>query len=88
MNHIFTANESARNASDVDYYTQYSWPDFDTVEKGTVNYTLNLTIVDDERLEDRELIRIFAINPNLPDGEIPCQADVIIIDDDGRLNNT
>ena len=51
-----------------------------------MNYTLNITIVNDHRLEDKELIRIVAIPPGIPpNGHTPCSADVIIFDDDGKL---
>ena len=52
---------------------------------GAVEYTLKVRIVDDRRLEKNELIRIAAIPPVLPMGHIRCTADIIIIDNDGKL---
>ena len=90
---IFAGNETALNNSrqnesklhEIDYYTSYSWPEFITVPKGTVDFFLNITIVDDNKLEDNELLRVITIPPVLPDGHIRCTADLIIFDDDGKL---
>ena len=50
-----------------------------------MEYTLKVKIVDDKRLEKNELTHIAAIPPALPMGHIRCTADIIIMDNDGKL---
>ena len=82
---MITGNHTTNIDNEVDYYTAYAWPNFDTVEKGTVNYTLNITIINDNRLEDNRLFSIIAFSGTPPNGHTPCTTDVIILDDDGKL---
>jgi len=45
---------------------------------------LNITIEDDDRLENNELVSIVAVPPDLPDGYERCEANLMIMDDDGK----
>ena len=57
----------------------------DIIPKGSTYYILKIKIVDDDRMEDKEVFRITAIPEDLPDGHIYCTTDVYIEDDDGKL---
>ena len=46
---------------------------------------MKVRIVDDRRLENTELIRVAAIPPTLPVDHIRCTADILIVDNDGKL---
>ena len=46
---------------------------------------MKVRIVDDRRLESNELFRVTAIPPAIPEDHIRCTADVIIVDNDGKL---
>ena len=82
----FIGNQSNHTESEVaDYNVSYSWPNFATAPKGSTVYTLNITIIPDKRLENNELFRVYVDEPKLPNGMIPIQADVIIMNDDGKL---
>ena len=82
---MITGNHTDSTDVEVDYYTAYAWPNFDTVEKGSVSYTLNIIIMNDNRLEDNGLFSITAMSGTPPNGHTPCTTDVIILDDDGKL---
>ena len=69
----------------IDYYAAYHYPNFAVVPANTTYFTLNITIVDDSVLENSELVRIVAIPPRVPDGHLRCLADLVIVDDDGKL---
>ena len=51
----------------------------------STEFLLKLKIEDDKRLENNEIFRIIAVPPELPDGFSPCTADIIILDNDGKL---
>lgn len=76
---------SNRIESEIDYLTSYSWPNFYIVEKGAFNFTLNITIIPDNILEDNELFRITIDEPQSPEGRVRLPIDVIIMNDDGKL---
>ena len=52
---------------------------------GSNSYTFNIAIFDDETLEDNELFRIYVEEPMRANGVMPVQADIIIMNDDGKL---
>ena len=83
--HFIIGNTSNRAESEIDYLTSYSWPNFYTVEKGSNNFTLDITIISDNRLEDNELFRINIDEPQAPAGVVPNALDVIITNDDSKL---
>ena len=51
----------------------------------STEFLLKLKIEDDRRLEDNEYFRVCADPPEIPDGYYPCTADIIILDNDGKL---
>ena len=55
-----------------------------TIEAGDTHYELTINIIDDDRLEDNELVRI-TIRPSvIPTNHNPGSIDITIIDDDGK----
>lgn len=73
------------NGTDIDYYTNTAWPIFDTIiPAGDKVYLLNITIIDDSKLEDHELFNITAIPSSLPDNKSYCDMELIIRDNDGN----
>ena len=62
-----------------------AFPTFDTIPAYERHYTLNITIVPDEILENNELFDVTANPQHVPDGHLECSTDVIIKDDDGSL---
>ena len=80
---MFTGNETANG--DLDYYTQFSWPYCATVKKGSLYFLLNIPVIDDAKIEDYELFRIYVDSPSIPDGHAYCSTDFIIINNDCRL---
>ena len=74
------------NHSDgIDYYAAYS-SNFDVAEKDTSYYILNITIINDHILEEKnERFRVNVLHPELADDQNHCFADIIIMDDDGKL---
>ena len=84
------ANFSIANVSNgtglTDYYVSNACPNFAIVPAGSKYYILNIIIVPDNRLEENELFRIYVDEPKALDGVVPIQADVIIMNDDGKLS--
>ena len=60
-------------------------PEFYLAKKNTTFFSIRITIIPDRRLESNELIRIAIIEPAMPDDVDPPEAEVIIVDDDGKL---
>ena len=78
-------NETSSEDDEIDFYAAHSYPNDDIIPKGTIYYKLMIKIVDDDRMEDNELIRMAAVPEDLPAGHVHCTTDVIIMDDDGKL---
>ena len=78
----FTGNHTAAVTNEsIDYYTSYESPSYAIIPSGTQDFLLEIEIVSDCILENNELFRIHAGNPD----EDSCYTDVIIRDDDGKL---
>ena len=76
----FTGNESTLIEDDIDYYASYSYPNFAVVEAYSTHFSLNISIVQDCKLERTELFRVTAFPPQLPFGHVQCTTDVLIGD--------
>ena len=81
-------DETNLNADHIDYLVVYPFLNFAPIAAGVGSFTLEVPIIDDARVENDEILRISAIPPNIPDGNIRDFADLIIIDDDPRLTIT
>ena len=79
----FVENESG--ITNIDYYTSLAFPNFDTIPAYERHYTLNVTIVPDQILENNELFDVTAKPEHVPAGQPECSTAVIIRDDDGNF---
>ena len=87
-NHVviyFIGNESGLTESEIDFLTSYAWPYFYIVKKDSVKFTLDITIIGDDELEDNELFRIYVDEPKAPAGIVASSMDIIIWNDDSKL---
>ena len=82
---IFLGNQSTNDPENIDYYASYLSPYGITFPAGITTINLTLNIVNDSRLESNEAFRIVADPPDIPNGQRPAYADIIIRDDDGKL---
>lgn len=55
-----------------------------TIEAGDTHYELTINIIDDDKLEDNELVRITILPSVIPTNHNPGSVDITIIDDDGK----
>ncbi len=67
---------------DQDYEPAFSFPDFATIKAGATAYTLTFKLLDDQRIEGVERLRVAAAPPQLPAGITRSKADVYIQDND------
>ena len=81
----FIGKDIANTPKEIDYYIPFPYTTFAKIPAHSTHFQLNVTIVDDKKLENNELLRIDAIPSPLPYGHTHCTTDVIILDDDGKL---
>ena len=83
-----TATSQYRDETDdpIDYLTAYNVDSFVYIPAGSAEFILRVPIIDDTEIEQTELVRIKATPPNMPDGTNPCDADILIIDNDPLLS--